>query len=557
MRRICFLSILLALPAFLFSFYLMFHTFSYDTRTQSMLIAGKAWSDFGAHIPMIRSFSYGPNLTRLFHGQPIESPLFPGEPIRYHFGFYALVGALEKAGLRIDWALNLPSALGFFLLICTIYSLTFLLFTNHYVAILSVLFFLFNGSLAFLRFFAGHPLNPHTISDIITNSRFPAFGPWDGNTITAFWNLNIYTNQRHLALSYGIILTILFFLLRPIKTRIHYVMRYGILIAVLASLLLFFNYPAALILAMCCASVFIARKETRLPLLIAGTLSLPALVLLTRVAHIGSDIVWQPGYLAAHTDPRSIVQFWIDNIGLHLVLIPVGLILAPKRIRRIFVGPLLVLCILPNLLRFSPDMINNHKFFNFVLIIGNMFSAYAVIYVLRQLGTIPRKQWRIPLQIFVGIVLIGMLTASGFIDLFPIINDTMGAVPDIAANQDARFILRHTPPDAVIANSTWFYHPASIAGRALYSGYTYFTWSYGYDQSAREQQLRAIYSAPTKTELCALLSQDNVSYIELNPRPEAYLSPNWQLWNSLPPIYENQATHLTLYSRDTLCKSHN
>ena len=50
---------------FLFSFWLMFHTFSYDPKTSSMMIATKAWSDFGSHIPLIRSFSMGDNFDRL------------------------------------------------------------------------------------------------------------------------------------------------------------------------------------------------------------------------------------------------------------------------------------------------------------------------------------------------------------------------------------------------------------------------------------------------------------------------------------------------------------
>ena len=77
----------------------LFHTFSYDKKSDSMLIALKAWSDFGAHIPLIRSFSLGDNY-------PIESPIFPGEPIKYHFGFYYIVGLLEKFGTRIDFALT-------------------------------------------------------------------------------------------------------------------------------------------------------------------------------------------------------------------------------------------------------------------------------------------------------------------------------------------------------------------------------------------------------------------------------------------------------------------
>src|SRR4030042_3640834 len=88
------------------SSYLMFRTFSYDTQTSSILIASKLWSDFSAHIPLIRSFSLGQNWTPQY-------PIFPGEPIRYHFLFYLLVGMLEKIGIRIDWALNIPSLIGF------------------------------------------------------------------------------------------------------------------------------------------------------------------------------------------------------------------------------------------------------------------------------------------------------------------------------------------------------------------------------------------------------------------------------------------------------------
>src|SRR3989304_6961080 len=74
------LTFFLFLLLFLFSFYLMFYTFGYDAKRSTMLIAPKLWSDFGAHIPLIRSFSMGDNW-------PPASPLYPGEPIRYHFGF--------------------------------------------------------------------------------------------------------------------------------------------------------------------------------------------------------------------------------------------------------------------------------------------------------------------------------------------------------------------------------------------------------------------------------------------------------------------------------------
>src|SRR3989344_5595347 len=163
--------------ALLFSFWLMFHTFSYDARNNTIHIGRTLWSDFGAHIPLIRSFSMGDNFTLLLKGKP-EYPIYPGEPIRYHFLFYALVGLLERLGLGIDWALNIPSALGFFFLLFFIFAIVKKLFTDIRVAVLSVIFFLFNGSLAFLRFFALHPLSKNILYDIRNASAFPAAAPW-------------------------------------------------------------------------------------------------------------------------------------------------------------------------------------------------------------------------------------------------------------------------------------------------------------------------------------------------------------------------------------------
>ena len=101
-----------------------------------------------------------------------------------------------------------------------------------------------------------------------------------------------------------------------------------------------------------------------------------------------------------------------------------------------------------------------------------MFSAYAVVRIglIRRIG---------PISL---ICIIFLLVFSGIIDLFPIINDSRGSVVNSDKRQDVLFFENHTNPNDIIANSTWFYHSASLAGRAIYSGYTYFTWSYGYDQ---------------------------------------------------------------------------
>ena len=540
-----FITLLVLLLGLFFSFWLMFHTFSVNTEKQQLQISSKLWSDFGAHIPMIRSFSKGPNMSRLLHHKPIESPLFPGEPVRYHFGFFAIIGVLEKLGLPLDWAVNIPSSLGFFLLLVCIYMMSYKLFNHVGTAALSVIFFLFNGSLSFLTFFKTHPLSSHTVTDILTNSRFSAFGPWDGNIISAFWNLNIYTNQRHLALSYGLALAVVVLTISPPKTLHKQYLYQGTCIAALMSMLLFINFPVAAIAGLFLGWIFLHKKDSRSTLYITILASIPALVWLNGLANPQQIITRQLGYLSPNTGIGTLWNYWWHNLGLHILLIPIGILCAPRAARRLVTIPLLILFLLPNMFRFSPDMINNHKFFNFALIIGSMFSAHALLTLSSHFGKVRY------LSIIIGVI---CLTLSGVIDFFPVVNDYKGSVSDVGASPDVQFFASYTNPTDIIANSTWFYHPASLAGRALFSGYTYFTWSYGYDQSKREKLLIDIYEAPSQQVLCLRLRNNRIAFVELNNKPEAYLRPNLALWQSLQPIYSSPKTGLLVYKTQNICK---
>ena len=547
-RGVFFLAVL---AAFLFSYVLMARGFSYDASRNEMRIGSKLWSDFGAHIPLIRSFSEGPNIQRLLTLRPIESPLYPGEPIRYHFGFYAFVGLLEKLGFRIDQALNIPSAVGMTLLLLCIYYLAKKLFRSVWIGLLSVIFFLFNGSLGFLSFFARHPLSPSTGLDIVTNSVFPVFGPWDNGNITAFWTLNIYTNQRHLALSYGLLLLILL----PLYEKPKLTKTWGVWLGILISVLMTVNFAVTGIAVLFVGWLFLLRKAHRPALFISFGISLVTYGIVRLLGNVTSVITWEPGYLMrAPLTVRTFLQFWGENIGLHLFLVPLGMFLAPKDARRTLAPPVLVLFLLGNCFRFSSDMINNHKFFNFAVILGNMFSATAVIWLVRVIRSRTLPFLRHIVSLIIGMVLVLLLTLSGVIDLFPVLNDTSGSVPDIAANPDAAFIAANTKVTDVIANTTWFYHPASIAGRSLYSGYTYFTWSYGYDQGVREASLIRIYEAKTIQNLCHELRSHGVHWAEVNPAPESYLHPNRELWQSLSYAYRNAQTDLRLYKTADICR---
>jgi hypothetical protein len=491
------------LGIFLFSFWLMTHTFSYDQKNSSMLIASKAWSDFGSHIPLIRSFSLGDNLTRLTHGT-VEYPLFPGVPIRYHYLFYMLVGILEKLGVRIDWALNIPSILGFSALAIGLYLLAKRLFHSVKVGVLTVVFFLFNGSLSFVRFFQIHPLSRTTLQDIMTNNNFPSFAPWGAGDISAFWNLNIYTNQRHLAFAFALALIFISIVLwienKPFKKQIIFLIPEVFILAIMP----YFHQPILLILAIFMTCYFFVFPRLRAILLLIGEIGalciLPQLIPLLRGPKL---FHWQPGYLTSPPlSPLRILWYWTQNMGLHILLIPLGWIIAPARIKKTMI-PLLFLFLIPNLFQFSIEMAANHKFFNFFLLLGDMLTAYVLvrIFSVKYIGKLA------------GFICLVTLVFSGIIDFFPVYNDGYMTLRDMPKNEVATWIRDHTPQDAVFLNSSYFFHPASLAGRKVFQGWPYFAWSAGYNTNQRNQDLVLLYESTDTSVFCRLINLNHISYI--------------------------------------------
>jgi len=531
-------ELILAIGTLLFSWWLMAHTFDY--RDGNFYIATKVWSDFAANLPLIRSFSWGKNL-------PIEYPLFPGEPIRYHFLFYWLVGNLEKIGLPIDLALNIPSALGFWGLLLIIYYLTKLLFNRRSVAFLAVVLFLFNGSFSFLEFFRQHPLSLETPRTILTNSSFPSFGPYDRKIVSAFWNLNIYTNQRHLAAAFGLILGVIYLIIKSQRAKKNLPPRRIIAIGVVIGLLPSFHKAALIILGVILASLFLYLPKRRRSLfviaVISAGLALPQL--LPQLQSGISSLQFWPGYLV----PRPVTaarfaSYWFLNLGLASLLIPIGFWRADRLAKKVFLA-VLPLFALGNLVRFSPEIAANHKFFNLFLIVGNMFTAWAVFLCWK----------RHTLGKLLAIVLVFFLTLSGVIDFFPIKNDTASSLADAPNDPDIAWIKENTPPDAVFLNTSYLYHPASLAGRKIFLGWPYFSWSLGYDTRERDQTMREFFSGRDLDQTCRFLKQNRLDYLAVgNPRSEPDFEINHPFFReNFKSVYESQRRHLTIFRVGDTC----
>ncbi len=517
----------------------MFKTFG-KTPSGDLKIASKAWSDFAATIPLIRSFSFGSNF-------PPQYPIFAGPHIRYHFGFYLVVGTLEKLGIPLNYALNIPSAIGFTLLLTAIYLFAKNIFKSRAAGIISAVFFLFNGSFAFIEFFKKSPVSVNTIKEIINNTSFSSFGPYDGKIVSAFWNLNIYTNQRHLAFAYAVFLTILLCLHIASKKTNIFSYKHALLLGICVGFFPFIHYAVFGMIGILIAISFLIYPKIRKQIFVTGAIAL--LLAIPQVLYMGSSALHiEPikfGYLIENLSTKSFLNYWILNLGFVLPLSILGFLFSDKPQRKIFI-PFAVLFIIGNVFQVSPEIAANHKFFNLYLIGAEMFAAHFLVIV-----------WSKKLAGKITASLIfPFLILSGIIDFFPIINDSYIILSDIQNNDTARFIKENTPKDTVILNGSYLYDSASLAGRKIFMGWPYFSWSAGYDTDNRYIKMKSLLSPTDMNSLCRDLADSNISYVELqsnNPIEGAII--NYDFYeNNFRKIFTSLRSDINIYSVNESCQ---
>ena len=523
-----------------FSFWLMFSTFGYSQG--NFVIDSKLYSDFGAHLPLIRSFSFGGNFPHP------EYPFFHGEPIRYHYLFYLIVGWAERLGLNLALALNLFSALGFWLLLVMIYKLSKLFFKRTGAGLLAVYLFLFNGSFSWVEYFNQHGFSWQSLFDIVNQVQFASFGPWSGRLISAFWSLNIYTNQRHLGLSYGLLLWLIYLVAKTVNfSQLKHLFKwrqqpqrqslktltplpFWQQLAVVVVLALFpllhqagyVMFGLFFIFWLLIYSFYYWQYKKQVlryfwPFLIGGILSLVVFSQFTTGS--GQEVVKVFGYLSPDKSLLGVLKYWWFNLGLYLLLIPVLLFWSIKR-KNFLLVIFSSYFVIANLVRLSPDMINNHKLVTMFMIGVNIFTA-GFIFRLGNLNLWAGKKNSPLTKLFRFVllaVLVFFLSFGGWVDIWPIINDYSGKVPDYPKNPAIMMMLTYTPPRAQVLTNTYLYNPASLAGRQLYLDYGYFAWSMGYNDRDKRDDLKKLFATfTTKKRWCKLAKKHEIDFVLLDP----------------------------------------
>ncbi len=509
----------------IFSWWLMSSTFGY--KDGHLIVASRAWSDFSAHIPLIRSFSVGDN-------SELAYPQFANDKMHYHYLFYYFVAILEKIGLNIGWALNLLSVFGLSLMLWLVYKIGRLVSGRKLAGVLAVILVMFNSSLTYVDYLNEHWAWPGLVTDLFSLKEFVNFGPWNGDKISAFWHWNIWTNQRHLPFSFALMLVVMWPLLKAVfskgKEKLNLKVWLWLIWGIMISLP-FFNQAAYVMTVIFIVMWFLLNKKIWADYaylyFFALLYSIPSFVFYWG----DSEIAVEFGYLAKQENFLSILGYWLWNIGVYCLLWPVLLKSAKPALKKLGIIAV-VYFVLANTFRLSADMINNHKLINMFIVFTVWLTADWWLRVWAQ-----RKKLR-PLLV----VLLLSLTLSGVIDAFPIINDYQGRIPDYQQRPLGQWVVANTEPDSIFLTTEFFYHPVNLAGRKTYLDYGYFAWSLGYPSRQRRKLLSKIFASEiSQQSWCGLMNQEGIDYlaISLPPADEIDVQSSW-IWQQKPVFAQDE-----------------
>ncbi len=500
-----------------------------------LYIGYTVFSDFSPHIGMIRSFSASKNF-------PTTYSHFAGADIRYHFMFQFLVGNLEFLGLRIDWAINLPSIIGFMSSFFLLFVLAVKLSGKRAVGYLSCLFFAFRSSKSLFAFLAQVPKGTNIFKALYDNRTFLATTP---NEDWGLWNLNVYCNQRHLAFTIPMMLFVIILFLPTVyesieklvqkleelhkkrsltrfdlkKSKLETVIVHcfftkdawkvqnlslavfsGILIGTLA----FWNgaVTIAILLVLFVMAVVANRK---LEYLITACISVILSFIQTSVFIQGESVSpkFEFGFIAENKTLFGVIDYILRLTGiLPFVLLIAFLVM--KGTRRYVMIAFSAPFIFSFCISLTTDVTVNHKYIMLSIMLLSIFAAILIV----KLFSVKKILIR-----FFTVITVLLLTVSGFYDYITVIRKNQEAIDLNLESELTKWIINNCDSDDIILSSNYSLNQVVLGGGMLFLGWPYYGWSAGYDTDGRAQLVREMFEANTSEKLDALAKDNNIRYI--------------------------------------------
>lgn len=511
--------------------FLMFYSYR---MSAGYLCAGySTFSDLSPHTAMVSSFAKGFNF-------PTQYMHFSGDGIQYHFFFYFFAGILEYLGFPIDIALNIPSIIT---MVCTLEltgALAVILSRKKPAFILAPVLVVFRSALN-VFFTIRHYMNygvslRETLKLLYTSQQWFDTTPYDNWGI---WAINVYPNQRHLMLGVGAMLVLIILMLPflrrmcislikasektddPIALRLvkaffasreAWIFRkddplnpWGVtVLACTIALAMPFFHGSALIGVLLVLLIMAVVSESRAAYAaIAATAVLSSFAQTRLFAGSASNVVRlkrQFGFIVEDTSIGGIANYLEIVTGLTLIVAVIYVVYLLVRDimgkQPVYREILFLAFLAPMIFAFnyqvSLEMLANHKFIQFSLILEDIFVAGALAEMMIPPAKIKEKLpkgWYIVVRtclILVASILIVPLTATGVAEWCTYINLNKYSVEVNTNSNLTAWIEYNTDPEDVFLTPQWSLNRFFLAGRPAYYGWPYYAWSAGHDTYTRE-----------------------------------------------------------------------
>lgn len=498
---------------------LMWSTFY--VKDGQLHIGVSVFSDFSPHIGMIRSFSYGNNF-------PTSYSHFAGEDIKYHFMFQFLVGNLEFLGLRIDYAFNIPSILSFISAFMLLYVLALKITGRMLAGILALLFFAFRSGKALFLYLSRIQKGESVIGTLWNNINFIGDTPHED---WGLWNLNVYCNQRHLALGLAAMFFVLimflphlyemFEMLRRrrdnigVKLRLIFFskegwaiknIRYPLSLGILLGSLSFFH-GSALIGCLLVLFVIAVVSKRRLEFLITAVLAVILSVLQSGLFIEGSAVSpeFLFGFIAENKTIFGAVAYLEQLLGILPLCIALAFAVAKWEERYLILASLSPL-VFAFTVSLTVDVTVNHKYIMMSCILAGIFIASLITRILDKKKAVFG---------FVGVLLILLMTLTGIYDFTTILRKNSREGKIILNMEDplTEFVRNESDSQDIFLTDTYSINQVVFGGAMLYQGHQYYAWSAGYNTPYRDIMVRRMYQANSPTELNNLVRENKIRYI--------------------------------------------
>lgn len=536
--------------------------------------AVKVWADWSAHLAYASVFAQRP--AKLWF---TAHPLYQQAKFTYPFLADLISGLLMKIGLNPVQALVWPSIFTTFFLLTMLYVFYYHWLRSETQALVATTIFLAGGGLGFIYFFSEtSQLVAQIISQQLSWSALlnQLINPPHEYTYLINHNiewLNIVTGQllpqRAFLLGFPWTLVVITWLLVNHRSHWRRVKFWQTcLMAIWSALLLIVHVHSFLVLgliglvyAVYSLSIeFCKFKKKRLSLVLfrdglrwrkifkqswfqwgvlTTLLALPLFSLFYQTTFQTSFFEWYPGWLATH-EPHFMnpALFWILNWGAWWPIFLLALIKFSKWRRDFLVIAAIVIFILANFILFQPHDWDNSKILAWVYLIG----VGPITLWLTSLWKSGIKTARL-----LTLILFGVLTLSGFLDIFYHTRTDQHGHQLLSVQDQIRadFVIANTSPQAVFltadSNSHWV---TTLTGRQIVMGYRGWLWTYNIDYQQTSTEITQIYQARSPKVTRDLLAKHRIDYLVIGPAEKAGFQgqPNQAFFESNYPLFYQDKT---------------